>query len=139
MFTTPLSTISTSRKLSSRSRAQPFHRLETDPQPAVQIGDFFTAAVDDDDRVLREQPLDRGHETSEEGLVLDLVTADLQNQRMLLVRHQISPIFSSQPSMMFIFCTAWPDAPLIRLSIDAVTMSRRAAGTKVRPIAQKFV
>ena len=37
---------------------------------------------------------------------------------------QISPAVSSRPSMIFIFCTAAPDAPLPRLSNRAVTVVR---------------
>ena len=32
-----------------------------------------------------------------------------------------SPSFSSKPNIMFMFCTAWPDAPFTRLSITEHT------------------
>src|SRR5690606_26316440 len=40
-----------------------------------------------------------------------------------------NPAFSSNPNMMFIFCTAWPEAPLVRLSItESTTRGSRDGG-----------
>jgi len=46
-----------------------------------------------------------------------------------------SPIVSGKPSMTFIFCTAWPDAPFVRLSSAATIMARpgmRSAATPMK-------
>ena len=40
--------------------------------------------------------------------------------------------------MTFMFCTAWPDAPLSRLSITETRMARPDGSTR-QPMSQKFV
>ncbi len=47
------------------------------------------------------------------------------------------PVFSSRPNIKFMFCTAWPAAPLTRLSIaekTTICFPRTA-----KPMSQKFV
>src|SRR5262245_32631863 len=52
---------------------------------------------------------------------------------------QFSPSRSSQPNITFMFCTAWPAAPLIRLSRQEIRISRLPSGLSTAPISQKFV
>src|SRR5207245_11105397 len=49
----------------------------------------------------------------------------------------INPVFSSNPNIKFIFCTAWPAAPLTRLSSAVKTTSCRPRAAK--PTSQKLV
>src|SRR5882672_1672232 len=49
----------------------------------------------------------------------------------------INPVFSSSPNIKFMFCTAWPAAPLTRLSIAVKTTICRPRAAN--PMSQKFV
>src|SRR5258707_4387710 len=49
----------------------------------------------------------------------------------------ISPVVSSNPNIRFMFWTAWPAAPLTRLSMAVKTTSWRPRAAK--PMSQKFV
>src|SRR5690606_33008737 len=49
------------------------------------------------------------------------------------------PAISSKPQRMFMDWTAWPDAPLTRLSIAAVTTTRLSCASTSKPTSQKLV
>src|SRR5207248_1957019 len=49
-----------------------------------------------------------------------------------------NPVLSSIPSITFMFCTAWPDAPFSRLSMTDTRTARPESSTR-HPISQKFV
>src|SRR5262249_7343478 len=44
------------------------------------------------------------------------------------------PVVSRRPSMTFMFCTAWPEAPLVRLSSAETIMARPATRSAATPI-----
>src|SRR5262249_20106478 len=46
----------------------------------------------------------------------------------------VSPKVSGKPSIRFMFCTAWPDAPFTRLSRAAMTMARPGRRSAATPI-----
>src|SRR5699024_2111382 len=48
------------------------------------------------------------------------------------------PVFSSIPSILFIFCTACPEAPFTKLSMTETTVTRFVRSSYVKPISQKF-
>ena len=45
-----------------------------------------------------------------------------------------SPVVSGKPSKTFMFCTAWPDAPLVRLSSAETMMARPATRSAATPM-----
>ena len=51
---------------------------------------------------------------------------------------KLSPVVSGIPSMRFIFCTACPDAPFIKLSMALVMMALRLRLSTCTPISQKL-
>src|ERR1019366_364865 len=51
----------------------------------------------------------------------------------------LSPVASSMPSIAFMFCTAWPAAPLPRLSRQLTTARRRPPASSAKPMSQKLV
>ncbi len=53
--------------------------------------------------------------------------------------HQINPAVSGQPLNKLRLCTAWPLAPLTRLSSALITMSRPVRGSSRHAISQTLV
>ena len=49
-----------------------------------------------------------------------------------------SPVVSGKPSIRFMFCTAWPDAPLVRLSSAEQMMARPSMRSLVSPMKVKL-
>src|SRR5580658_2337996 len=49
------------------------------------------------------------------------------------------PAVSGNPHIRFMFCTAWPAAPLPRLSRQETTTRRSPAGSSANPMSQKLV
>src|SRR5216684_763664 len=49
-----------------------------------------------------------------------------------------SPVVSAMPSMTFMSCTAWPEAPFTRLSIAETRMARPERRSCAKPIWHKF-
>src|SRR4029077_1271518 len=49
------------------------------------------------------------------------------------------PVASSKPIIAFMFCTAWPAAPLPRLSRQLTTTRRSPLESRAKPMSQKFV
>ena len=49
-----------------------------------------------------------------------------------------SPVVSGRPSITFIFCTAWPDAPFVRLSSAETIMARPGMRSAATPMKVMF-
>src|SRR5262249_52724779 len=96
--------------------------------------DFLAAAVHDDDRRSGGQPLYRGDDCRQVRAILEELAAKFQYEGSGN-RHS-KPTLSSMPSMTFMFCTAWPDAPFSRLSMTETRMTRPPASTR-QPMSQK--
>ena len=58
-----------------------------------------------------------------------------------LLHHSIpdNPAVSGKPQMIFMLCTAWPLAPLTRLSSALITISRPVRGSSRQAISMTFV
>ena len=80
VFTTPLSTISTRRRLSSLVARNPSMVSSRDAQMGVQVGNLLAAAVNDDHCLLGQQSRHRCHESGEERLIFHLVAADFEDE-----------------------------------------------------------
>ena len=68
--------------------------------------------------------------------ILEQLAAELEDQRAAPVT--ATPSVSSRPSITFMFCTAWPDAPFSRLSITDTRIARPDGSTR-QPMSQKLV
>ena len=77
-----------------------------------------------------EEPLRGGHAAA------DLRREGGQRGEAALRQHQTSPSCSGRPSMTFMFCTAWPEAPFIRLSMTLMTTIRPARASTCGKIRQ---
>src|SRR5262245_10308438 len=106
-----------------------------DPGHLQRRIDLFAAAVDDDDRAAAARDVHGGcDDRSQPRRILEQFAAEFQNE---CAGHN-RPAVSDSPSMTFMFCTAWPDAPFRRLSITEIRIARPDESTR-QPISQKFV
>src|SRR5213078_2524098 len=86
---------------------QPVDLPLLDPRRAQGRVDFLPAAVNDDERRGRRDRPDRFDDAGEMLAILEKFTPELEDGRL-----HSSPVRSSSPSITFMFCTAWPAAPL---------------------------
>src|SRR3989338_10698961 len=61
-----------------------------------------------------------------------------QGYGVFMLSHS-KPSVSLKPQSKFIFCTAWPEAPLSRLSIAEIIIIVFLSWLTLTPISQKFV
>jgi len=92
--------------------------------------DLGAAAVDDRHLMLPRQLDDRSRALLPQFFVLESPPADLYND------FQFSPSCSVHPYITFMFCTACPAAPLIRLSRHETRISFLPSGPSANPISQ---
>ena len=115
----------------ARSRigdAQPLAKLGRDVQARERLGQQLAAAVNHDHPVTKPlQFPDLLRDAPPPASVLYGVTADFDDQR-----HR-SAVSCGNPYIRFIFSTAWPAAPLPRLSSVETTTSRRVPRSSAKP------
>src|SRR2546428_12861956 len=117
----------------SRRRAHDLRLLNRKTKPPGRGAHGLTAAVDDHGRTDTAQAASA---LGDPFWAVQRVAADLDDAH---VQHA-SPAVSGNPSITFIFWIACPAAPLTRLSIAAMTVSRgrRTPATSATPIATRL-
>src|SRR5262249_36527444 len=100
--------------------AQPLERRGKNPPAAVHYQDFVTPSGK-----LGHLSGERPHRR----LIFQ------QCSRKFDYQSHCSPVCSSTPRIRLQFCTAWPAAPLPRLSRQDTTISRRPDGSSTNPIS----
>ncbi len=73
--------------------------------------------------------------------ITPVIYVSLEDLRRRVLGHAptaAAPVASGRPSITFMFCTAWPEAPLVRLSSAEPMMTRPGMRSLVRPMNVMF-
>ena len=112
-------------------------------------GDFrrhLAVAAADIENVFVAAQFESGDQFARPGLLHDGIRGVIRrvpfcrlNEAVSQASTQTNPAVSGKPHKMFMLCTAWPLAPLTRLSSALITMSRPVRGSSRHAISMTFV